>query len=244
MPIARRLCPGRPADGRGPGRTRLGGGPGGAAVPDRLDPRPVAAAGAAHGQLASPLGDGGLAVSAHKLVEEGARALLLYVPGLLRIDVRPVEDDAAGDPARRCATRSSRLGGASTPAISDYGQTAEETSQPAQVELPDGGARVGAASDRPGACSSPTRGRASTARRHFVGHAVMRGALADRDRILARSTETRSSAATSPSAAAATTRRRWTSTCAGSPTRSRRLRGSRPRERARRCRRAPPSRSG
>ena len=61
-------------------------------MPDALDPGAASVAGAAHGQLANALPDGGLALSGHKLVEEGARALLLYVPGLLRIDVCPLED--------------------------------------------------------------------------------------------------------------------------------------------------------
>jgi hypothetical protein len=57
-----------------------------------LDPAPAAAAGAAHGQLASSLPGGGLAISCHKLVEDSARALVLLAPGLLRLDARPVED--------------------------------------------------------------------------------------------------------------------------------------------------------
>jgi len=52
----------------------------------------AARAGAAHGQLASGLPQGGLALSCHKLVEDGARTLILHVPGLFRLDVRPVED--------------------------------------------------------------------------------------------------------------------------------------------------------
>jgi hypothetical protein len=57
-----------------------------------LDPTAAAAAGGAHGQLASALAEGGLALSCHKLVEDGARTLLLLAPGLFRLDVRPVED--------------------------------------------------------------------------------------------------------------------------------------------------------
>jgi hypothetical protein len=59
---------------------------------DLLDPAAAAAAGRIHGQLASALPDEGLAVSCHKLIEDGARTLLLIVPGLFRLDVRPVED--------------------------------------------------------------------------------------------------------------------------------------------------------
>jgi hypothetical protein len=61
-------------------------------VADLLDPVAAAAAGAIHGQLASALPEGGLALSGHKLVDDGARTLLLIVPGLFRLDVRPVED--------------------------------------------------------------------------------------------------------------------------------------------------------
>jgi hypothetical protein len=57
-----------------------------------LDPADVAAAGAHHGQLASALPEGGMAVSCHKLIEDGARAQIMHVPGLFRLDVRPVED--------------------------------------------------------------------------------------------------------------------------------------------------------
>jgi hypothetical protein len=56
-----------------------------------LDPSRAAAAGAPHGQLATALG-GGLRLSCHKLVEDAARATMLLVPGLLRLDVRPLED--------------------------------------------------------------------------------------------------------------------------------------------------------
>jgi YVTN family beta-propeller protein len=57
-----------------------------------LNPAAAAAAGARHGQLASGLPGGGLALSCHKLVEDGARTLILLAPGLFRLDVRPVED--------------------------------------------------------------------------------------------------------------------------------------------------------
>jgi hypothetical protein len=57
-----------------------------------LDAHAAAEAGRAHGQIASALAGGGLALSAHKLVELGARALLLIVPGLFRFDARPQED--------------------------------------------------------------------------------------------------------------------------------------------------------
>ena len=57
-----------------------------------LDPRAAAEVGAAHGQLASALPGGGLALSCHKLVEDAARSTILLAPGLFRLDVHPVED--------------------------------------------------------------------------------------------------------------------------------------------------------
>ena len=51
-----------------------------------LDPAPAAEAGAPHGQLASAMTGGGLAISCHKLVEDAARATVLLVPGLMRLD--------------------------------------------------------------------------------------------------------------------------------------------------------------
>jgi hypothetical protein len=56
-----------------------------------LDPALAATAGARHGQLASGIA-GGLRLTCHKLVEDAARSTILLVPGLLRLDVRPVED--------------------------------------------------------------------------------------------------------------------------------------------------------
>jgi hypothetical protein len=67
----------------------------GGAVADALtllDPRASAEAGAPHGQLASGLTGGGLSLSCHKLVEDAARATVLLVPGVLRLDARPVQD--------------------------------------------------------------------------------------------------------------------------------------------------------
>jgi hypothetical protein len=57
-----------------------------------LDPRRAAEAGAAHGQLASALPGGGLALSCHKLVEDASRSAILLAPGLFRLDVHPLED--------------------------------------------------------------------------------------------------------------------------------------------------------
>jgi hypothetical protein len=57
----------------------------------KLDAAEAREAGQAHGQLVSET-DGGLVVSSHKLVEIGARALLLIVPSVFRFDARPEED--------------------------------------------------------------------------------------------------------------------------------------------------------
>jgi hypothetical protein len=57
-----------------------------------LDPSRAAAAGAPHGQLASAMSGGALRLSCHKLIEDAARATVLLLPGLLRLDVRPLED--------------------------------------------------------------------------------------------------------------------------------------------------------
>src|SRR4051794_3674380 len=83
-----------------------------------------------HGQLTSAI-PGGIAVSGHKLVEEGARTLLLHVPGTVRIDVKPLEDGLLVAPR---ALGDARLGWEVDPsALTDYGKTAEETSLPALV---------------------------------------------------------------------------------------------------------------
>jgi len=47
---------------------------------------------ARHGQIVTPLGDGSLAVSCGKTLEGDVRAALLRIPGVVRIDVRCVED--------------------------------------------------------------------------------------------------------------------------------------------------------
>ena len=98
---------------------------------EALDVAAAAAAGAAHGQLVSALPEGGIALSGHKLVDEGARALLLYVPGTLRIDVKPLEDGLLVAPR---AFGRAQLGWEIDPtAVTDYGKTAEETALPALV---------------------------------------------------------------------------------------------------------------
>ena len=57
-----------------------------------IDPGAAARAAPRHGQLASGLPGGGMALSCHKLVEDGARVMILLAPGLFRLDVHPVED--------------------------------------------------------------------------------------------------------------------------------------------------------
>ncbi len=98
---------------------------------ERLEPGAAAAAGAAHGQLASVLSGGGIALSGHKLVDQGARALLLHLPGVLRLDVRPLEDGLQVIPRALCdAEMGWEL---ETAAMTDYGRKAEETALPALV---------------------------------------------------------------------------------------------------------------
>ena len=59
---------------------------------DVLDPDRAAAAGAAFGQLACRLPDGGLLISAARLVEFNVRAPILLAPGLFRLDLTPQEE--------------------------------------------------------------------------------------------------------------------------------------------------------
>ena len=57
-----------------------------------LDPGRAAAAGAAFGQLACALPDGGMLISASRLVELNVRATILLAPGLFRLDLTPQEE--------------------------------------------------------------------------------------------------------------------------------------------------------
>src|SRR3954447_23475350 len=98
---------------------------------ERLEPAAAAKAGERHGQLASATPDGGLSVTAHKLVEEGARALLVHVPGLVRIDVRPLEDGLQVIPRALLPVRVAWEVDADQ--LTEYGKKAEESSQPATV---------------------------------------------------------------------------------------------------------------
>ena len=112
---------------RAPRRGLAGRAPGARAV-SVLDPAPAALAAARHGQLASGLPGGGLALSCHKLVEDGARVMMLLAPGLFRLDVRPLEDTL------QVMTRSLSPGarwGSATADASDYGHKAEATQEPA-----------------------------------------------------------------------------------------------------------------
>lgn len=130
-----------------------------------LDPERAAAAGAPHGQLASAIGGSGLRLSCHKLVEDAARSTILLVPGLLRLDVRPLEDS-----------------------LQVFARALHPV--PPRWELIDGAA-VGAATDEPYRLEwrvdaplepHPVRGRVTATMTvdfdrgvaHFVAHAVLR----------------------------------------------------------------------
>jgi hypothetical protein len=136
-------------------------------VPDALDPAAAAAAGERHGQLASGMPAGGLALSCHKLVEEGARTQILHLPGVFRLDVRPIEDTLQVT-TRSLHERATRWRTTEAP-FSDYGGEARE---PAVV----GFSFVIEAEPHPIAgrislFSTHDRERAVT---HFVAHAVVR----------------------------------------------------------------------
>ena len=140
-----------------------------------LDIAAATAAGAAHGQIASAL-PGGIALSGHKIVEQGARALLLILPGLLRIDVRPLEDGlqviprVLGDMPLGWELDSS--------AMTDYGRTAEETRLPALVAF-----RLAVWDEQQPLAGrvivSYTRG-AEHGPTHFSAHAIIQQVSADR----------------------------------------------------------------
>ena len=59
---------------------------------DVLDPDRAAAAGAAWGQQACVLANGGMLISSTRLVEFGVRAPILLAPGLFRLDLTPQEE--------------------------------------------------------------------------------------------------------------------------------------------------------
>jgi hypothetical protein len=62
------------------------------ATAELLDPERAVAEGAGLGQLACALPDGGLLITASRLVEFGARAAILLAPGLFRLDFTPQEE--------------------------------------------------------------------------------------------------------------------------------------------------------
>jgi hypothetical protein len=137
-------------------------------VSAHLDVAAATAAGAAHGQLASAL-PGGIALSAHKLLEEGARAQLLVLPGVVRIDVRPLPDGLQVVPRPLGPLQ---LGWEVDPtAVTDYGKTALETELPATVRF-----RIAFWGDGP-----PLAGRliigytvhSAMGLTHFVGHVAI-----------------------------------------------------------------------
>jgi hypothetical protein len=134
-----------------------------------LDPAAAAAAGARHGQLASGLPGGGLALSCHKLVEDGARTMMLLAPGLFRLDVRPVEDTL------QVLTRSLYEGarwGTQPSAATDYGRKADDAPEPSRADF----TFLAEIEPRPimariTLTSTVDRERGLT---HFVAHAIVR----------------------------------------------------------------------
>jgi len=140
-----------------------------------LDHAAAAAAGAGHGQLASETA-AGIGLTGQKIVEEGARALLLIVPGILRIDVRPLEDGLQVIPR---VLGDMPLGWElDTTAMTDYGRTAEETRLPALVAF-----RLAIWDERQPLAGrvvvSYTRG-AEHGPTHFSAHAIIQQVSADR----------------------------------------------------------------
>jgi hypothetical protein len=136
-------------------------------VAEVLDPGAAGRAGGRHGQLASALPGGGLALSCHKLVEDGARTLILHVPGLFRLDVRPVEDTLQVT-TRSLHERPTRWTTSEAP-FADYGG---EEREPSVV----GFTFVVAAEPHPiaGRISLASTLDRDAALTHFVAHAVVR----------------------------------------------------------------------
>jgi hypothetical protein len=127
---------------------------------------PASATAPPHGQLASALPEGGLAISCHKLVEDGARAQILHVPGLFRLDVRPVEDTLQVR-TRSLHSAPTRWSTAETP-FTDYGDAVE----PAVV----GFSFVVEAEPHPlaGRISLASTIDRQSGLTHFVAHAIVR----------------------------------------------------------------------
>ncbi len=131
---------------------------------------PAAATAAPHGQIASALPEGGLAVSCHKLVEDGARTQILRVPGLFRLDVRPVEDTLQVS-TRSLHSAPTRWSTAEAP-FTDYGKAARaggrrllvrRRGRAASARRPD----LAGFHDRPGKRCHALRGARSRPRSHL-----------------------------------------------------------------------------
>jgi hypothetical protein len=137
-------------------------------VAELLDPR--AATLEPHGQIASALSEGGLALSCHKLVEDGARVQMLHVPGLFRLDVRPVQDTLQVT-SRSLHEAPTRWSTSQTP-FTDYGKTGEDTREPSVV----GFSFVVDADPHPlaGRISLASTIDRETGVTHFVAHAIVR----------------------------------------------------------------------
>jgi hypothetical protein len=135
-------------------------------VAELLDPVAAAAAGARHGLLASGLPHGGLALSCHKLVEDGARTQILHVPGVFRLDVRPVEDTLQVT-TRSLHEQPTRW--STTPApFTDYGKAGEPSVVGFEFVV---SAEPHPIAGRIQLASTLDRDRAVT---HFVAHAIVR----------------------------------------------------------------------
>jgi hypothetical protein len=72
------------------------------AAAELLSPDRALAEGAALGQLACELPDGGLLITASRLIEFGARAAVLLAPGLFRLDLTPQEETLGLYPRALC----------------------------------------------------------------------------------------------------------------------------------------------
>ena len=147
------------------------------AVSALLDVAAANAAGAAHGQIASALPDG-IALSAHKLVEEGARAQLLILPGV-RADRRAAAARRAAGRAAAARRHRARLGdrpgGGDRLRQDGAGDRAAGASCASGSPFWGGDAPLGG--PPAGGLHASTTGTGPT---HFVGHAVIQQVDADR----------------------------------------------------------------
>jgi hypothetical protein len=134
-------------------------------VPDVLDP--AAAVQPRHDQLAGALPGGGLSLSCHKLVEDGARSQMLHLPGVFRLDVRPVEDTLQVT-TRSLHERPTRWTTAETP-FTDYGGESPEPSVVGFSFVVD--AEPHPIAGRISLASTLDRDSGLT---HFVAHAIVR----------------------------------------------------------------------